>query len=295
VLRAVLSALDAASVSVAYVPIPTLSPSEFLEFVLPQLGLPNLASTNKAERLLMLERFLLGAHDDDRTVVLVVDEAHMLGKDLLEEIRLLTNFDSRQGSLIQMVLAGLPRLDDQLRDVDMKQFKQRIAFRFFLKGLDQADVHKYIAHRWMRAGGVSAPPFDEEAIRGIALYSRGIPRLINAICDNALMMAFADSALAVHSKAVYDAARALDLTGGGHALPANGDGEAGTADDDASLELLAVAATAAGDSMLPELARHSRAAPKESWLVRSVRKLLAARQPTASGEEDLGRQGEPPG
>jgi type II secretory pathway predicted ATPase ExeA len=281
VLRAVLSAIGSASVNVAYVPVPTLTPAEFLEFVLLQFGLLSTAHANKAERLLVFERFLLNARQNNRTVVLVVDEAHKLSKELLEEMRLLTNFDSRQGSLIQMVLAGQIELDDLLRQGDMSQLKQRIAYRFLLKHLGQAEVSQYIAHRWARAGGTSAPPFEEDAFRAVAQYSQGIPRLVNALCDNALVMAFADNSAVVSAETVYEAARDLDLAGADHGLPLNGSREAKEAVDD--LELLTLATTAASDNGVPILER-KEAERRESWLVRSARKLLLAERPVHSHE-----------
>jgi general secretion pathway protein A len=281
VLRAVLASLGAASVKVAYVAVPTLTTSEFLEFVLLQFGLLNMARANKAERLLMLERFLLAAHKKNKIILLIVDEAHKLSKDLLEEIRLLTNYETRRGMLIQMVLAGQSELTDLLRQEDMHQLKQRVSYRFGLRGLTEAEVHGYIAHRWARAGGAASPPFDDEALRAITLYSQGIPRLINAICDNALVMAFADGASLIQGPSVFEAARDLDLVGEDHGGPVNGRDGAGDRLDD--LELLVMASNAANGSALPALDRQS-APPKESWVVRSARKLLVARQPDNSHE-----------
>jgi general secretion pathway protein A len=281
VLRAVLSAIGSASVNVAYVPVPTLTPAEFLEFALRQFGLPTTAHSSKAERLIIFERFLLHARLNNRTVVLIVDEAHKLSKELLEEIRLLTNFDSQQGSLIQMVLAGQSELDDLLRQGDMYQLKQRIAYRFSLKSLDQAEIQQYIAHRWRRAGGTSEPPFDEDAIRAVGQYSHGIPRLVNAICDNALVMAFADNETVVRAETVHEAARDLDLAGADHGLHLNGGGAATVDMDD--LELLTLATTAATENAVPILERNE-AARRESWLVRSARKLLLAERPVHSHE-----------
>jgi type II secretory pathway predicted ATPase ExeA len=172
----------------------------------------------------MFERFLLSMHEKNKTVVLIVDEAHKLGGEILEEIRLLTNFETSEGKLIQIVLAGQSDLEDLLRQDEMSQFKQRVSYRFSLKGLTESEVAGYIAHRWARAGGSSAPPFDEDAIRGVALYSQGIPRLINAICDNALVMAFGDGVQAVHAATVLEAARDLDLLNGHHHEPLNGHG-----------------------------------------------------------------------
>jgi general secretion pathway protein A len=281
VLRAVLTAMSAASVKVSYVPVPTLTPAEFLEFILLQFGLLNLARANKAERLLLFERFLLSSQEKNQTSLLIVDEAHKLSKELLEEIRLLTNFDTRAGMLLQIVLAGQSELDELLRESDLGQFKQRIAYRFSLHGLTGDEVEAYIAHRWSRAGGSPAPPFDAEAIRHIALYSGGIPRLINAICDNTLVMAFADNAPVVTAAGVHEAARDLDLVRDERLVPVgtNGNGGGGMSE----LELLALASSAVRGAGLPALERKD-SPRKESWLVRSARRLLSGRQPAPPNE-----------
>lgn len=272
VLKAVLASISGASIKVAYVSVPTMTAGEFLEFMLLQFGLVNLARANKAERLVMFERFLLNMHEKNRTVVLVVDEAHKLSDEILEEIRLLTNFETSQGKLVQVVLAGQPELEEVLRRGEMSQFKQRVAYRFALKGLSETEVGGYIAHRWTRAGGPSDPPFDEEAIRKITLYSQGIPRLINALCDNALVMAYGEGATTVRGATVLDAARDLDLAGQQSDVDLMGDpGQADLKD----LELL-VAASALADSRTNPMLERQAPPKKESWLVRSARKLLAA-------------------
>jgi len=273
VLKAVLASISGASLKVAYLAVPTLSTAEFLEFVLLQFGLVELARANKAERLLMLERFLLSMHEKGRTAVLVVDEAHKLSDEILEEIRLLTNFETSEGKLVQVVLAGQQELIELLRRDSLSQLKQRIAYRFSLKGLSGDEVAGYIAHRWKRAGGASEPPFDAEAVEAIARYSQGIPRLINAICDNALVMAFGEGDARIGRKYIIDAARDLDLDDVAEADVGAGEPKAAEINH---LELLVAASSLAGDRSEPVLER--RGSPrKESWLVRSARKLLAGR------------------
>lgn len=272
ILRAVLNAIGTASVSVAYLPVPTLNAAEFLELLLLQYGLLNTARANKAERLLILERFLLKTNTNNRTALLVVDEAHKLSKELLEEIRLLTNFNTRQGSLIQVVLAGQSDLNDLLRDGDMGQLKQRVAYRFHLRALSPAEVREYLDYRWKRAGGTSKLPFDDDAVEAVARYSGGIPRVINAICDNALMMAFADNAATVNGATVQDAARDLDLIGPAMGLPLEEEDELEASM--VNLELTALANTAAGNGVLPSLGRRVGSG-KQSWLARSAKRLLS--------------------
>lgn len=279
VIKAVLKAIDAASVQVAYVPVPTLTPAEFLEFILLQFGLLNTARSNKAERLLVFERFLLKANDENRTVVLIVDEAHKLTKELLEEVRLLTNYNTRHGCLIQVVLTGQTELDEMLRENDMAQLKQRVAYRFTLRPLAKDEVREYIAYRWRRAGGEGGIPFDEDALEAIGRYAGGIPRLINAICDNSLMMAFAEGAPSVSGATVHTVARELDLAGPTLAMPRAE--ESGPGDGLESLEL-AVVATEMAESGELSLARR-RNQPSGSWLSRSAKKLLMVGR---SGRQD---------
>ncbi len=271
VLKAVLASISGASIKVAYVTVPTMTAGEFLEFMLLQFGLLNLARANKAERLVMFERFLLNMYEKNRTVVLVVDEAHKLSDEILEEVRLLTNFETGQGKLVQVVLAGQPELEDVLRRGEMSQLKQRVAYRFTLKGLTEPEVGGYIAHRWARAGGQADPPFDEEAVRSVALYSQGIPRLVNALCDNALVMAYGEGATIVRGATVNDAARDLDLAGQEAPFPLSA--ESGQTDLK-DLELL-VAANALADSRTSPVLERATVPRRDSWLVRSARKLLA--------------------
>jgi len=270
ILRAVLKAIGTSSVQVAYVAVPTLNPAEFLEFVLLQFRLLNAARANKAERLLAFERFLLKASEENRTVVLIIDEAHKLSKELLEEVRLLTNYNTRHGGLIQIVLAGQTELDELLRQGDMAQLKQRIAYRFTLRPLGREEVREYIAYRWSRAGGGSQVPFEESALEVVARYSSGIPRLINAICDNALMMAFAEGAPAVTAEMVHAVARELDLTGSSTAAPPHE--EVAVEGGLETLELAVMATEMAANSELTLDRRRSQ--EKSSWLSRSARKLL---------------------
>jgi general secretion pathway protein A len=274
VLKAVLASISGSSIKVAYVSVPTLTTSEFLEFVLLQFGLVNLARANKAERLLMFERFLMSMHEKNKTVVIVVDEAHKLGTEMLEEIRLLTNFETGSGKLIQIVLAGQSELEEMLRQDQMSQFKQRVAYRFALKGLAEEEVAGYVAHRWSKAGGTSAPPFEEEAIRRLALYSQGVPRLVNAICDNALVMAFGDGSVEIRAGMVLEAARDLDLVNGDQQGSLNGQGQNGAGLKD--LDLLVSASAIAASGIAANLERQP-GPRKESWLVRSTRKLLGTK------------------
>jgi general secretion pathway protein A len=169
---------------------PTLTPSEFLEMALLDFGVKEIPAS-KAQRLWRLQTLLVNGRLKGLISVLIVDEAHKLPTDTLEEIRLLGNYEGSEQKLLQIVLVGQNELDAQLNRQELRQLKQRIALRLSIRPLEPGEIGSYIAHRWTVAGG-GAPPFRRDAILRIAQGSRGIPRLVNSVCDNALTLAFAD-------------------------------------------------------------------------------------------------------
>jgi len=168
---------------------PTLNGNEFLESALEDFGITDIPSS-KVHRLQKLHHFLIASHLKGKTCVLVVDEAQKLSPEVLEEIRLLTNFETADQKLLQIVLVGQEELRNVLNREDLRQLKQRIAFRFELKPLSSAEVDAYIHYRWLSAGGRDLP-FEQEAVQLIDRASRGVPRVINSICDNALLLIYA--------------------------------------------------------------------------------------------------------
>ena len=188
---------------------PTLSAAEFLEATLIDFGFHDIP-TSKARRISVLQEFLWKAHDTRRTSVLIVDEAHKLSLEALEEIRLLGNFESAEEKLLQIVLVGQNELDQALNGEHLRQFRQRIALRMQIEPLPAGEVALYIQHRWTTAGGANAP-FSAQVLAGIGQISQGIPRLINSLCDNSLMEAFADGSATVEARHVAAACRDLHL------------------------------------------------------------------------------------
>jgi general secretion pathway protein A len=188
---------------------PTLTPSEFLELVLLDFGIQDIPES-KARRIWVLQDLLLRGEKEGKVSALIVDEAHKLSPDVLEEIRLLGNFEENDRKMLQIVLAGQPELNALLRRTDMRQLKQRIAIRLLIKPLVGDEVVKYIRHRWLRAGGAELP-FTSEALTRIAEASRGIPRVINSLCDTSLVSAFADRSERVKECHVREAVLDLDL------------------------------------------------------------------------------------
>lgn len=189
---------------------PSLTPAEFLEFVMHDFGIDIRKSNNKAQRLVALYTFLAQSQSRGKTPVLVVDEAHRLDANLLEEIRLLTNFESSISKLLQIVLVGQVELDQTLDRPDLRQLKQRIAVRLNLVPLNAADVDQYIWHRWRIAGGRKSP-FTSDAVSRVVAVTGGVPRLVNTVCDNALLVAFATDNREVTETHVIEAATDLHL------------------------------------------------------------------------------------
>lgn len=189
---------------------PTLTESEFLELVMLDFGFAAVPAS-KALRLVQLQEFLLRARQAGKIAALVVDEAHKLAPAVLEELRLLGNLELPGEKLLQVVLAGQDELLETLNRPELRQISQRIAVRLSLAPLIPADIEQYIALRWSKAGAKASPPFRADSYVEIAAYSRGIPRLVNALCDNALVAAFADKPPVVKPRHVREAARDLGL------------------------------------------------------------------------------------
>jgi general secretion pathway protein A len=184
-------------VKYAYVFNGRLTPIEFLQYVIGDLGLPA-AGKNKSELLLQLAHYVVARGEKKLTTVLVVDEAHHLSTDILEEIRLLTNLETADEKLLQILLVGQPELDQKLDSVELRQLKQRIALRSHLAALDLNETQGYIERRLQLAGSSDpATLFPIETVAAVHRYSRGIPRLINTICENGLIAGYAQHSTGV--------------------------------------------------------------------------------------------------
>ena len=146
---------------------------------------------SKTEVLLSLNNLLLERATLGRTTVLIIDEAHNLDWGVLEEIRLLGNLENRRGKLLQIILAGQQELDTKLERPEFRQLKQRISLRCALRGFDVEETVAYINSRMTRAGIKDQAIIPRALIEEIQVRSQGIPRLINSICDNLLLTAFA--------------------------------------------------------------------------------------------------------
>lgn len=189
---------------------PTLTAPEFLEMVLLDFGIRDVPAS-KTQRLLRLQQMLLDDHAKNKVATLVIDEAHKLSPALLEEVRLLSNFELADQKLLQIVLIGQNELGALLNEEHLRQLKQRIAVRLAIGSLAKSDVEHYIRYRWTHCGGSPSHPFSLGAIDAIAAWSQGIPRLINSICDNALTVAFGMERKAIGAEDILTVAKDLDL------------------------------------------------------------------------------------
>jgi general secretion pathway protein A len=210
-LRSLLGLLQRRSVAFALIFNPSLSPLEFIRYVAGDFGLP-VSGKAKDEIIQLLNRFLLQRHEQRLTTVLVVDEAHHLSREVLEEIRLLTNLETAQQKLLQIVLAGQPELDEKLDSFELRQLKQRIALRCQLEPLALEECRRYIARRLEIAGAPSGSSiFSDSAVMTVFRQSKGIPRLINTICENALLAGFAKRSPIITAEIVEGVAKDLRL------------------------------------------------------------------------------------
>jgi type II secretory pathway predicted ATPase ExeA len=211
ILRSLLALLQRRDVAFALIFNPTLSPLEFMRYIARDFGL-SVGGKAKDELIHVLNGFLLQRHQKGSTTLLVVDEAHHLSPEILEEIRLLSNLETSQRKLLQIVLAGQPELDQKLDSHELRQLKQRIAFRCHLAPLNPNETREYMSRRLKIAGAPAAVEiFSKPAIEAVFRHSRGIPRLINTVCENALLAGYAKHAATITSEIIDGVARDLRL------------------------------------------------------------------------------------
>lgn len=195
---------------VAYIFNPKLSVIELLQSICEEFHVDLQASPGHAPSLKdyinALNLFLLQSHAAGQSSVLIIDEAQNLERDVLEQLRLLTNLETSECKLLQIVLIGQPELRTLLARPELEQLAQRVIARFHLDALSQDETHQYIAHRLGVAGHVGALPFDARALRRIYQRTRGVPRRINLLCGRALLGAWANGLSRVNRKVVDRAA-----------------------------------------------------------------------------------------
>ncbi|PTT92953.1 peptidoglycan-binding protein, partial [Pelomonas sp. HMWF004] len=181
-----------ASCNVAYIFNPRLTVTELLQSVCDEFHLPVPPGTQTVKGFVdLLNGFLLAQHAAGRNNVLIIDEAQNLSADVLEQLRLLTNLETHERKLLQVVLIGQPELRGLLARPELEQLAQRVIARFHLGALSGLESAQYIRHRLKVAGLTGALPFDESALRLIYRLTRGVPRRINLLCDRALLGGYA--------------------------------------------------------------------------------------------------------
>jgi general secretion pathway protein A len=184
--------LAAQRVEFAFVFNSRVTPDQFLEMIAYDFDL-RCNRNSKTEILVALQEMLLAQANRGSTAVLIVDEAHNLDWDVLEEVRLLGNLENRRGKLLQIVLAGQPEFDHKLDAPNLRQLKQRIVLRYTLQPFSEDETVCYIDSRFATAGKPNQTVFSRELMNEIHRRSHGTPRIINAICDNLLLTAFAEA------------------------------------------------------------------------------------------------------
>ena len=208
-LRRALSSFSGRRVSTAFVFNPRLDVLDFLEFVLTDFGIVPTNRT-KSGMLLQLNRWLIERFRMEETCVVVVDEAQNLSWELLEEIRLLTNLETSSEKLLQIVLSGQPELEEKLRHPSVRQLRQRISLWCRTQALTDGQTHAYVAER-LRIAGAASPLFTPEALSVIHRCSRGIPRIINLLCEHSLIVAYVEQVQQVTAAIVEGVAAELEL------------------------------------------------------------------------------------
>jgi general secretion pathway protein A len=167
-----------------------ITTDQFFEMIAYDLDL-RCTRTSKTEVLFALNHLLIQLANEGRTAVLIVDEAHNLEWEVLEEIRLLGNLENRRGKLLQIILAGQPELDRKLDAPNLRQLKQRIVLRCNLHPFDENETFEYVNSRLSKAGLADQQIFSPDLLMEIHRRSQGIPRVINGMCDNLLLTSFA--------------------------------------------------------------------------------------------------------
>ena len=197
-------------VATAYIFNSRLEVNHLFDFMMAEFEIP-CESREKSQVILRLNHWLLERYRAGETAVLIVDEAQNLSPDVLEEIRLLTNLETSTEKLLQIVLTGQPELEEKLKMPQLRQLRQRITLRCRTAPLSLEETFGYIAERLRIAGANGEPVFSKEAIQTVNLYSRGIPRVVNLLCEHALINAYVDSLRPVPAHLVEEVAREFQL------------------------------------------------------------------------------------
>jgi general secretion pathway protein A len=206
--RALLEQLDG-RYSTALILNPVLSGDELMKAIATEYGL-EVKGKDRLETIAAISDFLLRQTLAGKETVLIVDEAQNLTEDLLEQVRLISNIETDDRKLLQIVLMGQPELRERLNSPRLKQLRQRITVRYHLQALTRAEVREYIQHRLTLAGASATLLFTGPAVWRVFRYSKGVPRLVNAVCDKALLAGFVECSHQINFRMVGRAIRELE-------------------------------------------------------------------------------------
>jgi general secretion pathway protein A len=188
---------------------PVLDAGQLVKAIAMEFGL-QVGSMDRLETVAAFNEFLLQQVEQQREAVLIIDEAQDLTNDLLEQVRLLSNLETDNRKLLQIVLMGQPELRDRLNDFNLRQLRQRITIRYHLRPLTRTEVGQYVHHRLQVSGANGAPYFTGPALWRVYNYSTGVPRLINAVCDKCLLAGFVQLRERIDFRMVGKAIRELE-------------------------------------------------------------------------------------
>ena len=186
-----------------------LTPTQFLQSVLNEFGFKPF-NKRKIELLDMLNMFLIEQYSNGKKVVLIIDEAQNLSKKVLEEVRMISGIETHKDKVLRIILAGQPELKETLESKSLKQLMQRVRLRFHIGPLDRRELREYVERRLSVAGRSRADLFAEDSFDAVYRFSGGIPRLINTLCDTALLCAFADEKKVIEATDIIAAAEELN-------------------------------------------------------------------------------------
>ncbi len=190
---------------------PALDAEQLLKAIAMEFGL-SVKGLDRLETVAELNQFLLGQVERGKEAVLIIDEAQDLTNELLEQVRLLSNLETDDRKLLQIILMGQPELRDRLNDHQLRQLRQRITVRYHLRSLTRPEVRPYVQHRLEVSGANGSPRFTTAAMWRIHYYSQGVPRLVNAVCDKCLLAGFVQQREEIDFRMVGLAIRELEGT-----------------------------------------------------------------------------------
>jgi general secretion pathway protein A len=208
-IHALLSQLDSGTPS-AFIFNPRLDPLDLLRMVFDEFGIEEYCRT-KAEYLMALNHFLIESLSRDQVALLIIDEAQNLSPEMLEEVRLLSNLETPTSKLLQIMLVGQPELGEMLDQPQLRQLRQRIVLRHHLRPFGSEELDQYVEERLRLAGYTGKGIFDRSARKVLYAVTGGVPRLVNVVCDSALLLGYSRELQTIDAKIIHEAAAELRL------------------------------------------------------------------------------------